>query len=276
MAGRYPFLQGQRIENAGAVTATSRGTVITASASANVKGTYTQLIAATAFQADGILVMFDDQPAVIDFLVDIAVGAAASEKVILSNLLASGGTGSLTYGMHYYFPQRIPVGTRLAARCQASTLSSIIRVSCLLFSQGVLPGEALSVITPYGQNTADSGAVSIDPGGSANTKGAYVQIEASTTYLARFMTIVFGNQLNAVRSSQSWLVDVAIGAAAAEKIIVPNLSLNCSTSPDIIVPQSFNMLPVQIPPATRIAVRAQSDGIDATDRLFDCGIYLVT
>ena len=275
----FPLVEAaQRCEGVGAVTSTSRGTACTANASANTKATsFTQLIASTAFHATGILVMLDDCAATIDYLIDIAVGASSSEVVILSNLLASGGTGSLVYGMHYFFPVNIPAGTRISARIQASTGSSVIRISGLLFSGGMLAPETLAIVTPYGPATADSGAVSIDPGGSANTKPAtFTTIAASTSFHTQFLSFAIGNQLNATRSSQSWLMDIAIGAAGSEVVILPNIALNCSTSPDIVVPQSINMLPVNIPAGTRLSARAQSDGIDATDRLFDLALYGVT
>lgn len=273
---RFPFVEGQRIENAGAATATSRGTAVTANAAANTKGNYAQLIAATSFEADGILIMLDDCAAGVDYLLDIAVGAAALEVVLLSNLIVTGGTGSIVYGGHYYFPVKIPKGTRLSARCQASTGSSVVRVSALLFSQGVMPGETMNIIRSYGPDTTDSGGVSVDPGATINTKGAYSQITASTSLSAKFLTLAIGNQLNTVRSSQSWLVDIAVGGVGSEQVIVPNLIFNCSTSPDIVVPQVYNMIPVSIPVGSRLSVRAQSDGNDATDRLFDALLYLAS
>lgn len=261
-----------RIENAGANTAASRGTAVTANASANTKGSYTQLIASTGFDANGIIIMLDDMTAAVDYLIDIAVGAAASEVVKISNLLATGGTGSIVYGAYYYFPIRIAAGSRISARCQCSTGGNIIRVSALLLGNSMQGAEGLAVVTPYGDTTADSGGISIDPGGTVNTKGSYTQITASTTYPIRFLVFAIGNQLNNIRTSQSWLVDIAVGAAASEVVKIPNIPLNCSTSPDIITPQTM-CIPVNIPAGTRLSVRAMSDGNDATDRLFDIVLY---
>ncbi len=271
----WPLADGGRSENAGASTATSRGTSVTANASANTKGTsYTQLLASTAFDATAMLVMFDDIAAGVDYLVDIGVGAAASEVVLFPDLYCGGGTGSIVYGAQYLFPCAIPAGTRISARCQASTGSSAIRVSCLLFGGGFQPSQPLQRVTAYGVNAADSGGVSIDPGGSANTLPAsYTQIVASTTNPICALIVAIGNQNNTTRSSQSWLVNIAIGAAASEQVIISNYALNCSTSPDIVVPQTSQLLPICIPAGTRLSARAQSDGIDATDRLFDLMIY---
>lgn len=270
----FPLIDaGQLAENAGANTALSRGTSITANATANTKGNFTELIASTSFDATSLLVMLDDISSATDYLIDIAIGGAGSEVVVISNLIVTGGTGSIVYGGHYLLPVNIPAGSRVSARCQASTGSAVVRVSAQLFGSGMGGAETLGLVATYGDNTATSGGTQVDPGGTANTKGSYVQIAASTTYPIRFLVIAIGNKLNNIRSSQSWLMDVAIGGAGSETVILSNMAFNCSTSPDIITPQTYCMIPVNIPAGTRIAVRAQSDGIDATDRLFDVILY---
>jgi microcompartment protein CcmK/EutM len=273
----WPLLgDGQIIENAGANTAASRGTSVAAHASANTKGAYVQLIAATARDSQAILVMIDDVAAGVDYLIDLAIGAAASEQVIVGNLYAGAGTGSISYGAQYCLLLSIPAATRVSARCQATTGGSTPRISCLLFAQGFLPSSPFGLVETYGAATGDSGGSSINPGAVANTKGAYTEIIASTTYPISAVILAFGNQINTVRSSQSWLVDLAIGAAASETVILPNLALNASTSPDTVVPQTYGPLPVSIPAGSRIAARAQSDGTDATDRQFDLIVYALS
>lgn len=274
--GDFPMLGGQRTENAGAVASASRGTVVTAGGSAHTKGSYSELIASIAFPAKGILVMLQELSAGNDYLIDIAIGAASSEVVICPNLIGGAGTGSISYGAIYYFPIAIPDGTRISARCQATNASVSARVSCILFGKGFMPSEPLSLVEAHGAAVADSGGVSIDPGGTANTKGSYTEIVASTTYPIKALIIGVGNQANNVRSSQSWLVDIAIGAAGSEQVVIPNYAINCSTSPDTVLPQTSPLLPVDIPAGTRLSARAQSDGIDATDRLFDLILYGVS
>lgn len=274
MADWSLLADGQRVENAGANLAASRGTSVTASATANTKGSYAQLIASTAFGANGILIMLDDQAALIDYLIDIAIGGAGSEQIIASNLLASGATGTIAYGINYFLPIEIPAGSRLSARCQSgSAVANVVRVSAMLFGQGMNAPSGLSRVDAYGAATADSGGVSIDPGAVAHTKGAYSQIVASTNAQTQYVTIAIGNQQNTARTSASWLVDVAIGGAGSEQIILPNLTLNCSSSPDVVAPQCYGPLPLSIPAGTRIAARAQSDLVTATVRLFDMVVY---
>lgn len=265
--------QGQQAEAAGSNTAVSRGTSITAG-TVNTKGTYTQLIASTTFRSTAMLVMWDDPAVAVDYLIDVAVGAAASEVVIAPNLFfSSGATGTISYGAYYLLNIGIPAGSRLSARSQASTASSVSRISIVLFGKSLFASSPLNVVTAYGVNTATSGAVSIDPGGTANTKGAYSQIVASTTAPIRELYLAIGNQKNATRASASWLVDIAVGGAGSEQIIFPNLALNCSTSPDVLTPQVYGPLPAGIVTGTRLAVRAQSDLITAATRIFDAAIF---
>jgi hypothetical protein len=274
--GDFPALlaSGGPVETIGAATAVSRGTTVTAAGTANTKGTATQLVAATARDASWIWVNFDDIAAGVDYLVDILIGAS-TEAVLIPNLYVGGGTGSISYGTNYLFPLHVPGGSRISARCQASTLSSAVRVSCLLFSSGFDGFEGYGKVTAYGANTADSGGVSVDPGGTANTKGAVAQIVAATSDPIEWMQVSFGNQLNTVRSSQSWLVDIMVGAAT-EQVLLGNIALNASTSPDVITPQSTPCFPISVAAGERLSAKAQSDGIDATDRLFDVIVYGVS
>jgi len=272
---------GTLVENGNAQAAASRGGTITANATANTKAaTWNQLIAATSFDTVGVMIMFDDCTANIDYLVDIAVGGSGAEIVIIDNILVSAGaTGSLTYGGHYYFPLRIPKGTRVSARCQSgATGSNVVRICALFIGGNMMASAARGKVTTYGANTTTSGGVSIDPGATANTKPAFpaTQIVAATTYAMVEMLIVLGNQRNLARSSASWLLDICIGASGSEQILFPNIALNSSTSPDTLIPLVIGPLPVDIPAGTRLSARAQcTDNVVGT-RTFDLVIYGVS
>ncbi len=107
-------------ETGGAVTGSSTGTTITASGTANTKGSWTQLIASTSKRAVAITVSLAWGMGV-DMLVDVGTGAAGSEVVLLPNLLHPAAGPRLT---HFVFMIQIPSGTRVAARCQSPTASA--------------------------------------------------------------------------------------------------------------------------------------------------------
>lgn len=248
------------------------GTALTTGASFS-KGSWVELLAATAFSTVGLSV-YGVAAGVnnVDCLFDIGIGAADSEQVIIPNLGFHQSNGTTT--PCWFFPLSIPAGSRLAARAQAGSASTQVFVQCQLGGGSFTAFPPLSLVTAYGVNLADSGGTSVDPGGSANTKGAYSQLTASTTYPIRALTWYFPNQGNGARTAADWLVDFAIGAAGSEQVIVPNVSIR--TFANVLVP-GIQTLPVgPIPAGTRLAVRAQCNTADPTDRLIDCILYGVS
>lgn len=271
--GDWSILEGGRIETVGANAANSTGTSVTASATANTKGSYSQLTASTPADAAAITVLVNGPNSAADYLVDIAVGAASSEQVICSNLTASSGTGAVTRGATYTFPIPIPAGTRIAARAQSTTASAVIRPLVILHEHTLMTTESLGRAADYGSATGDSGGTSIDPGGTANTKGSWTQITASTTNPMMGFILAFGNQINTARTQGTFLFDVGIGGAGSEQVILADYFMAISAVDDAPDPIASVFIPCNVPAGTRLAVRAQSSVTDATDRLVDVIIY---
>src|SRR5687767_7460407 len=77
--------------------------------------TFTELIAATAFETQLIVLTLNSNNVAAgdsSSLMDIAIGAAAAESVIIPDLMAGFmGQGSAPL-RHYIFPLRIPAGSR--------------------------------------------------------------------------------------------------------------------------------------------------------------------
>ncbi len=259
-----------RTEEGGADATDSGGVTITSSASTHTKGAYGQLIASTGFNAYGIYVMHSRVDAG-EYLIDVAVGGAGSEQVKLPNLMSNGTKTFM--GSAFFFPVHIAAGSRVSARAQSNGSSKTVDVTVLLVGTPFPNPSALGRVTAYGINTADTGAVGVDPGGTANTKGSYAEIDASIANSIRLIYIAFGVQNNGVRTSAFQLLDIAVGAAASEQIIIPDLFVLQNAGDDRLVPSPIGPLPVNIPAGTRVAARAQSSIIDASDRLFDVAIY---
>lgn len=249
----------------------STGTNITAAGTAHTKGSYVELSASTAFDAGGILVQLGNTSGTFDFLVDIAIGAAASEQVIVSNLLHCQNSAAVEV-CPVFIPIFIPVGSRIAVRCQATTASGIVVCSIQLLAYGVLSFGSLQHVESWGPNTADSGGVSVDPGAVANTKGAYSQVTAATARETKWLIVAIGNNADAARTAATWLVDIAIGAAASEQIVIPDLRLGANSTGDDMRPKFF-AFPFSIPIGARVAARASCSITTAGDRLFDIAIY---
>ena len=106
-------------------------TIIQASATPNVKGNWTQLLASTAKKVSGIVVAIVGGT-VANILIDIGTGAAASETVLIPNIWACPNTGVGIWAKTIFFPLELASGTRIAARCQSSPASANPRIGVML------------------------------------------------------------------------------------------------------------------------------------------------
>jgi hypothetical protein len=237
--------RGQFFESA-PDTSVSEATLITAAGSNNTKGSYTQLIASTAHPAGGLLVILGGaNTSGGAYLVDIAIGAAASEQIILPDLYYHAQSDS-TY-MYFYIPISVPKGSRLSARTACSSSGRTVRVNVTPVS-----GEAHeSSAVAYGTDAANSRGTQIVSSGTGNTKGSWTQIASSTTQSHRWCVAMF----RGVSGSQ-YLVDIGVGGSGSEQVVVPNINLRDSSGGD---PVSFGF-PLMIPKSTRVAARCQAAG----------------
>ena len=125
----------------------------------------------------------------------------------------------------------------------------------------------------YGADPATTIGASIDPGAVAHTKGAYTQLTAATTSTIKWLGISISNKKNTAHAATTtWLMDIAVGGAGTEGVVIPDLSFISMSTNQGFHP-SYYSLPVDIPTGSRIAVRAQCDITDATDRTFDVILY---
>lgn len=239
-------------------------------AAINTKGAYTDIIASTTMAAGHLLVEL--QPSGItggQALVDIAVGSAGSEDVIISNLGVNTGSGFSVHSI--IVPYSIPKGSTIRARYQRNNASLTMRCSVKVF--GTLDPPHTSLITTYGADTATSRGTPITVGASANVKSSWVEVSAGTTVPHRWVLLHLGNQANTARTDAGYLVDIGIGSAGSEDIMIPDLLFLIDDALDEPNPNYIGPLPLHITEGTRIAVRASSTITDATDRLFDVILY---
>jgi hypothetical protein len=267
------LLDGQRFQDAGMVTGSTTGTALTHSGTANVKGGYTQLVASTPFDASGFLlsIVNDVSGAAVSYLLDLAVGAAAAEQVMIPNLLIDTASIASRLCVFCWIPLPIPAGSRISARLQNSTTTGTLAVGVMLIGGGLYGLPSGGQMSALGADTAASNGVVIDPGAVAHTKGSYGQLTASTPHAIRALLLAFGSNKNSVAGTNKWLVDVAVGAAASEQILFGNLLLTCGAERPL--PSLLGPLPCSIPAGVRLAARAQCSIIDTTDRKFAVVAY---
>ena len=249
--------------NAGAGNA-ELGTSVAAGGSPHTKNTtYTTLVATTSYASYGILVGVGNVGTTASTntrtLVDIAIGAAASEQVIIPNLMAGqvGASNSASIGpQYYYFPIVIPAGVRISATSQSLAAADTVHVTVHLFQHQV-PGKWYgSRVTAYGANTADSTGTSHTHG-----NGSY----ATTTQLTASST----NPIKALQVGMDLLTDTTgvtkrgvlrIAAASSTNYIVSGLPIQESTTLETVAftPANFilSQMSFNFPAGTYLGVGA--------------------
>lgn len=269
-----PIPPGGTIVASSAISA-SKGPTVTANTVTNTKGAWTQLIASTAQVGSGLIIHLCAMNATATvptvLLVDIGFGAAASEVVVIPNL-ACGLAGYATYNgsgvTSYFFPITIPASTRIAARYQGVLTSNLLYCSVDVIAGGTGMLNGSGTVEAWGPDTSTSKLIELDAGGVANTKGSYLQLIASTARKASEITIVLANPDNDSTGSdqvaKNFSVDIAIGAAASEIIIVPDLPAVRGWS--MYFGQTTFRLPITVPAGTRISARCSATTIVATPR----------
>lgn len=263
----YSFLAA---ENAGLDTGNwVQGLAITPSASANTKGSYTQLIASTARQVRTIglgVLCNPNGTASKSWLVDIAIGGAGSEVVVIPNITVAATAQYASQRIFLRLPFNIPAGTRIAARCQTQAASGETCFVKLTLEDGTVGAAGVDSLNA---STSTSLGTAITPG--AGSKSSYVQLIASTSRAYNGVFFVFDPQ-GAAGGNAPWVaMDFATGAGASEVVFYPDFIFwdNSGHFDGANTPY----IPFYIPAGTRIAVRARGGGTSNAMGVSAYGVY---
>lgn len=242
------------------------------------EATYTELIASTAFDTYFVVITFNNSAAGAsnsNNLVDLAIGAAGSEEIIIANLLAGFTTNTVTPGggRSYLFPLFIPSGSRLAATSQSALVSGTVVMQVELLGGPRMPVWAGSQVITYGITTASSRGVLRTPG-SSGAEGAWGEIAAATSQDHEALVLgAQGTNTDTNMTTNGILWDVGIGAAAAEEAIAENLPYMTHSSETTGQQRPWLPIYLPIPSGTRLSVRGSASG---TAEAIDCALYGVS
>ncbi len=110
-----------------------------------------------------------------------------------------------------------------------------------------------------GSTTATSGTVSVTAASTAHVKGAWQQLIASTTDEAYGLTFGYVGPSSATTDASA-VMDVGIGAAGAEVVLIPDLLIGAQS----VFAEHTVRLPIRVPRGSRVSVRiASSTASDA-------------
>lgn len=244
----------------------------TAHATSHTEGNYAEVIAATSRPSYAIAISLNGtqtNTTATSCRVDIATGAAASETVIIADLLAGYSGATLGEGATYYFPIYIPSGTRIAARAQALISGDTVDVFVNLLQDPVRPVWYGTRVTSYG-----AGSNSLGTAITAGTTGTYAsptygtgfQLDASTGGAIKLFqiglqgnasTALTGvNGLASIRATTTVLIEgLPFGTSSTER--VSNVAAN-----NILARTAFNL-----PAGIDLRVATWASGAETTDMM---------
>lgn len=236
------------------------------SGAANVKGSWVQLEASTAFEVYGFYVGFYNagvSGSAVRVIYDIGIGGPGSEVVLVPDFLSSVGQYNSTVlygGGMMYFPLYIAKGTRIAIRTQATTASKACLAAMILnYGNGAFT-PIFEKCTALGiTKSAATAGVSVTPGTS--NYGSYVTIATTTTAFKALLQHVGV----ADSSMPSSFVSVATGIGSSDIFRRGYIS----TSSENISPMG-HMAPFfgSIPNGTVLQARAKASAADAVSVAF--------
>jgi hypothetical protein len=259
--GHWPTGEGRALGTAPA-SATTAGT-------AHVKGSWSQAIAAAPFEVGGVMISGRGPDSNYTQLVDIGVGGAAAEQVIIPNAWFYQSVNIFSHTKNSpFFPVRIPKGTRIAVRGQGAQINANVPDTLTLIPVGGLRShQPYTQAVAIGADTANSRGTGLTI--PASGTGTYAQLTASLSRSARMLMALVGNPSGL--TDVAFTVDIGIGAAAAEQVIVPGLDITLRATGGGVEQcpiQQFGPWPLLIPAGTRLAARANFVGGTGTQTVY--------
>lgn len=244
------------------------GTTVTASSTIHTKGSYTQLISSTTYDWHGFWLNVSGAASngfATDILLDIAVGAASSEQIILPDFMVGWCQTVQSGGRGWFIPLAIPKGTRISARTQASISSDIVQVF-ISGNSGTsgLPRPVFSGCDAYGIDAATSSGTSHTAGGTG--------VESTDENVGSTTSRPYGAVLIGVASQSSTTTSIAyhweltIGGVTQAEWYAAN-----TTAEVVWGPWPPTPVLVSVPSGTQLQVRAEASGTaQAQDVAFYC------
>lgn len=232
----------------------------TGSASANTKGAWIETIASMPF--DGYFAWDFQQFSANDrYFIDIGIGAAGSEVVLIENLhITVGWNDARCWNFDpLVFPFYLPAGTRIAMRCQSNSGGSdqVYPQPLLLRPGGFSPSYQFGKAVTLGANTANTYGLLVQANATKDNWGAWAEVSSSVPEDARALMFSINLKDSPAVSGSYRNLEVGLGGAGSEVAIITPWhfyhGLYVGTK-NFLSP----IIHVSIPAGQRLAVRQRS------------------
>lgn len=228
-------------------------------------GAWVELIASTAADSDGFGIIpgtnaIRQSGVDTSTLVDIGVGEAGSEVVVMSGLPCYGNAWGSVNLAAVPVLVRIPKGSRVAVRAQGAildqtTVSTVFRLFGARWPAGQ---RSPSKLVTMGADTAGSGpATTLSDAGSNNAQGAWTEVVAATPQPFRGIIAAAAPVpgTTVVNSSHSVHIDVGVGASGSERVVIHDLYFGGGNQEDLYYYGARDVWFGHVPAGTRLAAR---------------------
>ena len=243
-----------------------------------VYGSLTQIVAATTFDTEWMIV-FCTVPASYgsswawQALCEIAIGPSGSERIIIPDLSFQIAQ-SANLNSFYSFPISIPKGTRIsAACCEPVSNADTYGVHLQLFDGGFTQMSGAQGVDSIGMTVSTTLGTAVTPGNQV--MGSWTQLIAATVHDYMGIIITMDNQ-NTAPQSDHWGFDIGIGPSGSEQVLVQSWPMSAAWTgsngiASINSPSPF--FPTPVPARSRLAVRSISHGGATGQSITVYGIY---
>lgn len=250
----WPLLDSSSSWQGGASETDSSQVTVTGSATANVKGAWTELVASSGQTSVLVLSVRVSSAAASDtaVLIDIGVGPAGSEVVVCPNIDMGGRNGIFTL----FLPLALAAGTRVSARLQSTVVSKTVELQAFGLGGGMVPPEGFRRAVTYGADTATSAGTPLTAAAATNVKSAWTELVASSTDPIKMLVPFPSKPAGAANSGANGLIDIGVGPAGSEVVILSNLRFESYSSEVFATVHPW--VPCQIPVGSRLAARYQA------------------
>lgn len=237
----------------------------------NTKGSWKEVIPSTEFDAIlSVTIITGSYAGDHREMFDVGIGAAGSEVAIIENIYISAKYHGI--GHNILLPIIIPAGSRISIRRQANTGTSSSRCWITPIAT-TFTYQSLQVCDTIGAVTAATTGTLIDPGGTADTYGNWVELSSAAEKNYSQIIMAVGGYTDLSRTDwHYWYIDIGIGDTPADNIIANSIFCCAQTYYSLPYPNIFN-LPLSIPKGEKISVRSKCSSNTSGNRYIDVILY---